>query len=168
MKSSTISFRDAYSFLNASSMISSALSICLTRLCYCGRVHPWQFGAQTHQSPPTHSSLLGGSQTLHFHSAYFPLIPQCGWWRAKSISEYRFESHNYCTVEWNRYCSIQTRSSSFCLFTFHNMWYFVAVIYVTNVLITNVFAKTLNLQLWMMCMVFHCVWLVKSVFDLLK
>lgn len=159
------------SFLNAS-MISSALSICLTRLCYCGRVHPWQFGAQTHQSPPTHSSLLGGSQTLHFHSAYFPLIQTVhhslgGGELSPFLS---IDLRATIIVLWNETATAQFRQeaahSVFLLFTICGI---LLLLFMLQMFwITNVFAKTLNLQLWMMCMVLHCVWLVKSVFDLLK
>lgn len=157
MKCSTIIFRDAYSFPQAfltASMISSAVNVWPDS--NCGRVHPWQFGAQTHESPPTHSWLLGGSQTLHFHSAYFPLTQtdhlSVGVGKHSLLCKYRFESHD-CTVEWNRYCSIQTRSSSFCLFTLHKCG-FLAVIFIINVYNMKYFSKTLRLQLWVMRMVF--------------
>lgn len=80
-------------------------------------------------------------------------ISQCGCWRAKSISEYRFESHNYCTVEWNRYCSIQTRSSSFCLFYFSQVVVFLLLLFMLQlIVIINVFAKHCT------CSCEWCVW----------
>lgn len=169
MKSWTISFRDAYSFLNASSMISSALSICLTRLCYCSRVHPWQFGAQTHQSPPTPTPhCLVALKPFTFIQLTFHSSHSVG---GGELSPFlSIDLRATIIVLWNETATAQFRQeaahSVFLLFTICGILLLLFMLQI--ILITNVFAKTLNLQLWMMCMVFHCVWLVKSVFDLLK
>lgn len=127
-----ISFRDAYSFLGAfliASLISSALTVWPDSVTAVLRSRS-PMTVRRADAPESSYPLLiawwlsNPSLSFSLLSTHPNCISQCGCWLAKSISEYRFESHNYCTVEWNRYCSIQTRSSSFCLFTFHKLWYF--------------------------------------------
>lgn len=135
----------------------------------CGRVHPWQFGEQTHQSPPTPTPhCLVALKPLTFIQLTFHSSHSVG--GGKQSPFLSIDLRATIIVLWNETATAQLRQeaahSVFLLFTICGI--LLLLFMLQMFLITNFFAKTLNLQLWMMCMVFHCVWLVKSVFDLLK
>lgn len=92
--------------------------------------------ADAPESSSTHSWLLGGSQTLHFHSAYFPLIQTV--YLSVGVGEkslfLSIDLRATIIVLWNETATAQFRQeaahSVFLLFT--SCGIFVAVIYVTN------------------------------------